>query len=265
MNFEGLVFKNKSLNEDIQVLEDFIKQCPDGSLISRKNRDGSYSFFQSVKDADGKKKEVYLRKSDIKIAKGLAAKEYAQARLKDVLKEKRIMEGNLSLAQNEKEADRFLRIHPGAATLVLPMLKNKTLFAEQWRNASYVRSTTYPEDLKFSTVIPGLKVRSKAEGDILERMVYYDVPFRYEEELVINGIAYHPDFTCLNTETNQIFYWEHQGRWDDYDYVRRLQNRNLEYQKMGIIPWKNLIITTETEDQPLDILWVDKIIQYYLK
>ena len=265
MDKQGLLLKKDSLDVEIQNLQDIISNSPPGTLISRKNPDGSYSYSQSLKDSEGKKKEICFRKNDIEIPRRLAEKAYAKACLNDAHREKRVIEGSLWLEQTEKETDRYLRLHPGSAELVIPMLRNKNPFAEQWANQPYIRNIKYPEGLIYATVVPNLNVRSKAESDIVSRLVFFGVPFRYEEEYVINGIPFHPDFTCLNTETNQIIYWEHQGRWDDSDYVSRLQNRNIQYQKTGIIPWKNLIITTETATQPLDIRWVDHLIQFFLK
>ena len=51
--------------------------------------------------------------------------------------------------------------------------------------------------LIYTTVISGLKVRSKAESQIVGKFVQLELPFRYEEMLIINGIAIHPDFSCL--------------------------------------------------------------------
>ena len=96
------------------------------------------------------------------------------------------------------------------------------------------------------------------------RLVHFGVPFRYEELVYSNGIYYHPDFSCLNVRTLEKIYIEHQGGWDMDSYVDRLHNREMDLKQAGIIPWKNLLITTETKDQSLDINWVDVLIQYYL-
>ena len=264
MNLDAFLLKSKFLDEEIQTLQHIINQSPKGSLISRKKSDGSYEYYQSVKDPEGKKKEIYLHKSDNETALGLAEKEYSLLRLKEAKKEKRIIDELINLDQNEKSYTRYLRQHPGAASLLIPAFEQKTPYAQQWKKYPYVRNDKHPEGLIVPTVVPDLNVRSKAEADIVSRLVHFGVPYRYEEEYVIDGIPFHPDFTCLNVKTNQVFFWEHQGRWDDPNYVRQLERRNLHFQKAGIIPWKNLIITTETSNQPLDIRWVDNLIQYYL-
>ena len=265
MNIETYYSKSQSLEEDIRKLQEFTKRCPEGTLVSRKNADGTYSYSQSLKNADGKRVELYLGKGETPTAKGLAAKGYSLARLKDLKREKRIIDSNISLVKNEREADHYLRMHPGAASLMVPVLTQKTPFSEEWMKYPYIRSKVRPADLIYPSVVPGLMVRSKAEADILERFVFHGVPFHYEEEHIFNGIPYHPDFTCLNEATNQIIFWEHLGRLDDPKYSNRIRGHSYDYLKAGIIPWKNLIFTTETENLPLDIKWVDTLIQFYLK
>lgn len=164
----------------------------------------------------------------------------------------------------ERKTDILLRNHPGLSALVLPQLRSKEDAVAKWRDAEYKRSTRHAENLKYPTVIPGLFVRSKSEADIISRLEFFGIPFRYEEEIIINGVAYHPDFSCLSPTTFEIKYWEHQGGWDKESYIEPLKNREATLASVGIIPWKNHIITTETLDQPLDITWVDMLIQYFL-
>lgn len=147
--------------------------------------------------------------------------------------------------------------------LVIPKLRDKNSFIQEWTNADYQRSNLYPEKLIYPTVIPNLKVRSKAEADWISRLVHFGIPLRYEELIISNQVALHPDITGLNITTLTPVYIEHQGGWDNDDYIRNLEGRSLLLKQAGIIPWKNLIITTETRSQPLDINWIDELIQYF--
>ena len=61
-----------------------------------------------------------------------------------------------------------------------------------------------------------------------------------------------------------MFYLEHLGALDKQGYIEEWNKRQFQLAKAGIIPWKNLLITTETRDQPLDINWVDDLIKFYL-
>ena len=194
-----------------------IDDAPRGHLISRKRKSDDYDYYnrtESVKPKE-KRKEIYIPGNQIEIAKGLALKEYAEARLKDALREKRAVDLYLKTLQEDNAADLYLKRHPGAAKLIQSELRSKSEYVKQWMTAEYIRSREYPEDLIFQSSVPNLMVRSKSESMIVDHYIKYAVPFRYEEEHMIDGVAYHPDFTCLNPRTLKVIYWEHQGRRDD--------------------------------------------------
>ena len=64
----------------------------------------------------------------------------------------------------------------------------------EWGNLEYVRSDFWKESLTMRTS-RGLLVRSKSELLIVEMLYRYGIPFRYEQELWINGKDWAPDFT----------------------------------------------------------------------
>ena len=72
------------------------------------------------------------------------------------------------------------------------------------------------------------------------------------------------DFTLLNVRSGSIYYWDHRGLSDDLQYLKKTHYCEEQYLKKDIIPWVNLIVTTETKDHPLDIQWVNQLIEYYL-
>ena len=84
---------------------------------------------------------------------------------------------------------------------------------------------------------------------------HYEVPVKISKEVTL-----HPDFFCLNKRTRQEFYWEHCGKMDDPDYSQKLVNRLAIYAQKDIIVGKNLILTMETQKQPLNIKVVEKVI-----
>lgn len=129
-----------------------------------------------------------------------------------------------------------------------------------------------PEDLKH-TASNGLKVRSKNELIITEELTSFDLNYRYEMALKLienimnpDGTVYsrtvtrYPDFTIFLKDGSAI-YWEHSGKFDKEDY------RNDQFQKFklyydnGIYPPKNLIITMDDENKPLEVMTIRRIIQ----
>ena len=136
---------------------------------------------------------------------------------------------------------------------------------EKWRTQDYYKNPYRPEGLIVPTVIPGFKVRSKSEADIIARLVHFGVPFHYEEGFEVGGKWRFPDITCKAISSPyKEFYWEHLGGLSSFKYFDENIKKLKEFYSCGIIPWKNLIITTETDEEPLDINWVDEIIKYYL-
>ncbi|MBQ3891206.1 MAG: hypothetical protein II740_07675, partial [Lachnospiraceae bacterium] len=68
-----------------------------------------------------------------------------------------------------------------------------------------------------------------------------------------NGTVYYPDFTILNKKTRMEMYLEHLGLLDEEGYRKSNLIKMDEYRANGIYIGKNLLITYETKDSPLDI------------
>ena len=89
------------------------------------------------------------------------------------------------------------------------------------------------------------------------------IPFRYEEKIVLDGMAFYPDFVIRHPTTGEYFYWEHFGMMDEEDYIEHACNKIKLYCKNGIIPTINLIITYESKNHPLSVEEVEGIVQKY--
>ena len=264
LNKNDLKVRIEKLNYEIESLEKYVNNCPEGKLIVRTNPSGSHRYYVKKKDENGKIIEQYLNKSQRQIAVVLANKEYANACIKDRNNEKQYLQLMLSNECRESDTEKLLLTKPGIAKLVIPNLRQFDDYVTEWKNAKYIRSKEHPEHLTVPTIVPDLIVRSKSESMITSCLVQSGVPFRYEEEHQFGNILLHPDFTCMNPRTHEIFYLEHYGRVDDASYVLDQRWREDQYRKAGIYPWKNLLITTETDNQPLDLIWLKEIIGHYL-
>ena len=80
----------------------------------------------------------------------------------------------------------------------------------------------------------------------MEKLLDYGVPNHYEEILWINGRDFAPDFTFRDRHM-QPFYWEHAGMMDDPSYESHHKWKIKEYERAGIVPWRNLIITYDKD------------------
>lgn len=254
----------QKLDREINSLQRFIDKCPEGRLISRKGKNGACYYYVKTTDESGKLQETYINKDQLDLALVLAKKEYALASLKDKKNEKWFIQQQFAHKTKPDHVTLLLEKHPGIAQLVLPTLKSYDDYVQAWKDADYKRSNFMPEHLKFTTIVPGLLVRSKSESSIVTLLEKHDVPYHFEEEYDINGVVLHPDFTCMNPRTHEIFYWEHYGKVDDPKYMKDQHRREELYQQAGIYPWINLLITTETDDTPLNLQWAETIIKNFL-
>ena len=261
-NLRNLILRRDLLDKQIREYEQLILTAPEGELVARRRPSGNYAYTRKVHLPDGSVKEFYLGRESSPEAVSLAKKRYVQKLLPSLKQERRLLDRLIALREKDSDSDRFLRSHPGFFPL-LQMSTEEASFSA-WKNAPYPRNRNYPEQLKFTTVVPELLVRSKAEADIVSRLEYFGVPYHYEEIQTINNVQIAMDFTCMNLSTRKRVYWDHRGMLDQPAYIQKTLNCDALFLDAGIIPWINLIVTTETKNSPLDLQWVDTIIRHYL-
>ena len=81
--------------------------------------------------------------------------------------------------------------------------------------------------------------------------------------MTIGRVDYRPDFIVLNVRTRKEYYWEHLGMLDDSNYVDHSFRKIAIYEKNGLIPGENLILSFESASAPLDILLLKQLIQKF--
>ena len=123
------------------------------------------------------------------------------------------------------------------------------------------------------TTSTGVKVRTKGELALFETLNDYDLNIFYEKKLVLidrelqpdgtvleKKVDVYPDFTIVLPDGSEI-YWELCGMFDKPFYrVKQFKKFNLYYDN-GIYMPKNLIVTMEDKDKPLDIQVIRRIIE----
>ena len=119
----------------------------------------------------------------------------------------------------------------------------------------------------------GLMVRTKGELNLYETLKSYGLNVRYEKAITLterillsDGTVItqektiYPDFTIILPDGNEI-YWEIMGMYDLPNYRdEQIYKINLYYDN-GIYMPKNLIITMECKDKPLDLMAIRRIIE----
>ena len=68
--------------------------------------------------------------------------------------------------------------------------------------------------------------------------------------LYIENRRFSPDFTIFHR--GELFYWEHCGLVGNPRYMKHHKWKLDMYERAGIVPWKNLIVTYDDETGNLD-------------
>ena len=263
INIKNLKLRSSYLARQIARMEQILTSSPEGKLYLKKRGNGNPFYTKYEQMPNSMLQEIYVSPDHPELT-ALANKRYAEQALKDLYPEKKLIDKAISLYQRESRLDHFIKAHPEILNLISPGLRPLDQIAREWMEQPYDRNKKYPEDLKFSTVVPDLLVRSKAEADLVSRFIHYGVPFHYEEVQIIDREELAIDFTLLNVRAGRKLYWDHRGMADDPDYLKKTHYCEKRYLEAGIIPWINMIVTVETKANPLDLQWVDSLIEFYL-
>ncbi len=68
----------------------------------------------------------------------------------------------------------------------------------------------------------------------------------------------------MNVRTRKEFYWEHFGLMDNFEYAQNTAGKLRLYAENNIFPGQNLIITMETQAEPLTTKIVEMMIKAFL-
>ena len=259
---------NARLNIIMQLqerLEKYMSKASTYHLIvsSIRNKDRYYAVNTE------KRRRIYLgldREADIK---KLANKYYKEKLLYAAKKEIAVLQRSLKriaeLSNNGIES-----VYPSLPKTIKKYVTPDSFtdegFAKLWSEQEFIQAKR-TEYHKFK-VNERTVVRSKSEFMIANLLEKKGIPYRYEEQLVLDpdmGIIYYPDFTILNKRTRQTIYWEHLGKLGDEDYCSDNIQKLEDYADAGIIQGKNLILTYECASKPLTTKMIELMIKEFLE
>ena len=239
---------------------------PEGTL-QRGKVNGSPRYMHSIHDPAGNGGKRYIRRiihHDPELIRSLATKEYARLALRQVERNKHYVNqlcrcitdvDHDKLIANMKSAYRLLP--PGCFTLD-DNSPTDLMMQREWAAKPYEMSDYRPEGRNKSTS-RGLRMRSKSEVLLAEKLYEYGIPFRYEQMLRVGTYDLAPDFTFLDSSGKE-FYLEYCGMMDDPGYVDHyIWKRNL-YESAGITEWTNMIYVYETGNE-IHLDDIDEIIR----
>ena len=166
---------------------------------------------------------------------------------------------------------------PARQNLITPLTLTDEQYTAQWKSASW-QGLPFSPDTPGYTTNKGERVRSKSEVLIANALAHQKIPYRYEYPLTLHQnhtyrtsqnttttTTLYPDFFCLNLRTRQEIIWEHFGLMDSPEYLHNTVSKLKLYAQNKILPGKKLIITMETNTEPLIPDVINQMIEQFLK
>lgn len=256
-----LLRRNELMNVREELLENN-KRVPPGKLrISKRNSKCQYYQIFDAKDTNGK----YINRKNDSLAKALAQKDYNNRLINEVDKELLQIETFLESYKPNKLEETYRNMNPYRKELVTPRFITDEDYLSNWVNGAHSENQFYQEEKRYQTK-KGEYVRSKSE--VLIANLYYEmeIPYKYECPVVLkDGKTKYPDFTILDVSRRRIIYHEHMGLIDNDEYRLTNLKKVMDYSKNGIFMGKNLIITFETKEYPLDMRTIRTMLTEILK
>lgn len=269
---EELYYQKKLLEK----LEEELGSLPTGGLCIKIINGKEYAYVQRyISDENGN-----IKRTQCCVPKN------ATQEAEEILRRRFVEKSIGKLTTSTKQLERFLeKYQPYSATDIyknLPKayikfningyLSNKEMeiihLDESFKNGSDTKSegencNFYPEDLKHLTS-RGLMVRSKSEAIICELLDHFKVLYKYESPVFVEEKKYYPDFTVMRKFDRKIIYWEHFGLTGNLEYSQNMTKKLKAYESIGITPWDNLIVTTESIDGKINVRYITTIISNML-
>ena len=195
-------------------------------------------------------------------------------KITDLEKEKKQIKERLSKKDDElkiakEELDKVdkkkeEKLNENRKHLVSSLYMSDESFIEEWLKDIPNSTNPYPIESEIYTN-KGEHVRSKSERIIADELYRLGIPYKYEASLNLGGqTVVYPDFTVLNVKTRKTWYLEHLGMLDNEEYLQNIFSKMSQYIQNGIIPGKNLIITYEKSDSPLNTKNLEILLKEYL-
>jgi len=233
----------------IKIAKDRLEDAPIGNLRIAKSQ-GCIQYYHCTDETTHN--GVYLPKKELGLVKKLAQKAYD----KKVLKYAEKTYSQITRLLNEFQDDKLERIYLSEninrRELIEPVEETFEMKLEKWLSHPY-KSKAFNEGAPVIKSDNGIQVRSKSERLMANFFDSVGLKYKYECPLLLKpyGIIY-PDFTFLSPKTGKEIYWEHEGMLDNPEYAQTAAKKIELYEKNGILPGDNLILTFETTNSILD-------------
>ena len=258
---QSLEERIRYLDQIIRKTEKYIDKLPEGYLRASWYGSG-YQYYHRKGPYDRRGK--YIKKENRDLAEGLAQKHYYLRVKEAAIKEESALRNCLGKYPEITAEEIYGDLTQGRKDLVIPLEKTDEMVKKEWVEVKY-KGKGFFEDEEGLKTEKGERVRSKSELLIADMLVKNNILYRYECPVRLKGLGkVYPDFTVLNIRERREYYWEHFGMMGKPEYAVKAVNKINTYIKNGYYPGKNLIITYETENDPLDTYLIKMVIEEYL-
>ena len=267
MAYDSLKKKLDYYDSAIVFFKKKLQGLPKGKLkavLIRNKKGECYQYYcrENGDDSTGR----YLRKEESELIKKLAQKEYYMKALSEAEREKALLADFLKLSNEDALLKVYTEMSEGKRILVEPYVLPDDEYARRWQAKPYTGGVFGEDDPIYYTK-RGDRVRSKSEQIIADRLFDAGVPYRYEYPFTYDSFEgkkkIFTDFTVLNKRTRSVYRWEHFGRMDDPKYRKTFFWKQSVYSRYNCIPGIGIIFTFEDNENPLDMRYVDKLIEKY--
>lgn len=249
----------ESMMDELRRKEKIYKDLPEGRMrvtTSKKNA----QFYYATPTSPAYK---YLPASEKEFIKKFLQREYDRKAAKILLKMKNATERSLFHNVGELR-NAYEKLCKGRKNLVSPIEPTDDIFIGKWLEENPGAQNTFPEQGKYETEA-GEYVRSKSEKIIADTFKKMNIPYIYEPKIILDrNKTVFPDFACLNVRKRKTIFWEHLGLTDLPDYAVKNFAKLDIYEKNGYFIGDDIIISTETQEHPLDISTIKRKIERYL-
>lgn len=250
MRKEELLKERRELEVQKKKCDEVLSKAPEGKL--RISHDKNQIKYYHRKNPD-EKKGRFLKKEEKEIAVMLAEKDYYEKMKKQIEKKLNVVNYCIEKYPFENLGTVYSEINQYRKELIEPYVIPDEEYMKKWMSETYMGKPFLDTDAYYITK-KNERVRSKSEIIIADKLYDMGIPYKYEHPLFLDGIGnIYPDFTILKINTREEIYLEHFGMMDKPEYVSNFIKKQSTYINNGIIPGKNLFMTFETSERPLNI------------
>ncbi|WP_026523316.1 MULTISPECIES: hypothetical protein [unclassified Butyrivibrio] len=260
---------SKQLKQQMKEIESLIDKTErrarnyiglENKLLRVSNRKNGYHYY--IVEGDSKPK--YVKDKDKDLARKIAQRDYEEKTLKTMRNLNYQINRFLQLYDSSAIENVYEHMGEARKAIVEPIIPSDEEYIKNWLKQHEGEKNLYPEHGRYVTA-KGEYVRSKSEKILADLFNKYEIPYCYEPALELRGgkIVY-PDFIILNVRKRKTYYWEHLGLVSEEDYAIKNFGKLQLYEKSGYIVGDRVLISMESESNPLDVRIIEKKIKTYL-